>query len=449
MKAIADAVRALKSGDGLRGQLLRAGIGSIGIKIGSTGLNLAVAAALARFLGAEEFGVYSFIFALVSILAIPAQMGLPNLVVRETAKAHKADRWEMIKGLWRWSSLIAGSMSLALIAAASACAFIFAGYFTRVQLSTFAWALALIPLVALGNLRGAALRGLRYVVQGQLPEFILRPFFLIVLTNGFWLWQPINFDAADAMMLHFCAAAAAFAVGAMLLFSVSSAKTRRCGFAEYDQRNWLRAMLPLAAFTGIYIININLGQVAVGLLSNQQEVGFLRIAQQGATLISFTMAATNMIIAPHVARLFLDGAQKPLQTLLTYNARINFLFSCFVFFTYLLFGKSILSYIFGEDFIHAYALLLVLSIGQMCNSFASSNDVLLNMTGHERSATKGVFWGTLTNVAVSVLLVPSMGALGAAIASSLSLVVWNAYLWLQSRKILKLDCSFLGLSQNL
>ena len=34
---------------------------------------------LARTLGPEGYGVYAFFFALVSFLAIPAQIGMPNL----------------------------------------------------------------------------------------------------------------------------------------------------------------------------------------------------------------------------------------------------------------------------------------------------------------------------------------------------------------------------------
>jgi hypothetical protein len=87
MKAIKDAIGAFRSGEGLKGQLLRGGVGSVAVKIGSTLLNVILAVVLARALGAEGFGVYSFVFALITILAIPAQMGLPNLVVRETAQA--------------------------------------------------------------------------------------------------------------------------------------------------------------------------------------------------------------------------------------------------------------------------------------------------------------------------------------------------------------------------
>src|SRR5690606_16348901 len=140
-----------KSGEGFKGQLMRGGVGSIAVKIASTGLNLILAVVLARLLGVEEFGVYSFIFPLVTILAIPAQMGLPNLVVRETAKAQVAERWDVIKGLWRWSTLMAVGMSTVLVVVGSLTAFVLADSITSLHMQTFWWALALVPLIALGN----------------------------------------------------------------------------------------------------------------------------------------------------------------------------------------------------------------------------------------------------------------------------------------------------------
>ena len=56
--------------NGLRAQLLRSGIGSMAIKLGGLCLSLAVAIMLARVLGPEEYGVYSYVLALVSLMAM-------------------------------------------------------------------------------------------------------------------------------------------------------------------------------------------------------------------------------------------------------------------------------------------------------------------------------------------------------------------------------------------
>jgi len=89
----------------LRGRLIRGGLGSLALKLGSTALGFLLAILLARTLGPEGYGVYAFVFAIVSLLAIPTQLGLPQLVVRETAKAQAAEQWGLMRGLWRWSTL--------------------------------------------------------------------------------------------------------------------------------------------------------------------------------------------------------------------------------------------------------------------------------------------------------------------------------------------------------
>lgn len=57
--------------------------------------------ALSRILGANEYGQYAFVFAIISILAIPTQVGLPQLVVRETAKAMEAKHFGRMLQLWQ------------------------------------------------------------------------------------------------------------------------------------------------------------------------------------------------------------------------------------------------------------------------------------------------------------------------------------------------------------
>src|SRR5690606_26920922 len=100
--------------------------------------------------------------------------------------------------------------------------------------------------IALGNLRGAALRGLRHVLQGQMPEFILRPFFLIVLAFVYISlpWSK-SLSAADAMMLQVWAALAAFLIGAVLLNNRSS-QVLGAGKSDQNQKYlWFASALPL------------------------------------------------------------------------------------------------------------------------------------------------------------------------------------------------------------
>src|SRR5688572_30631473 len=151
------------------------------MKAAATGLGFAVAVVLARALGPEGYGVYSYVYALVLLMAIPAEFGLATLVVRETAKAGALGQWGTVRGVWLWASSAAGILAVVFAAVGGSLAWLFADRFSTAQLATFGWGLALVPLMALGNLRGAALRGLGRVVTGQLPEGVLRPMFLLAM----------------------------------------------------------------------------------------------------------------------------------------------------------------------------------------------------------------------------------------------------------------------------
>ena len=80
-------------GDGLAGQLARGGVGSAIAKISSVLLGLLVTVVLARTLSLKGFGIYSFVAALAMMLTVLAQFGLPQLTIRETAKANTRGDW--------------------------------------------------------------------------------------------------------------------------------------------------------------------------------------------------------------------------------------------------------------------------------------------------------------------------------------------------------------------
>lgn len=425
---------------------MRGGLGSVGIMITSAGLNLVLAIILARLMGAEGFGIYSFIFALVTILAIPAQMGLPNLVVRETAKAQVAERWGIIKGLWRWSSLLALSTSLGLIALGALAAFVFADRLTPLQLATFSWALVLVPLMALGNLRGAALRGLRHVIQGQLPEMVLRQLFLIILILIFiWLFLPTNFDASVAMMLHVGAAAAAFAIGAVLLIRATPNAVREASEYDTNTKQWLASTLPFALIAGINQATKSVDLVLLGILRTSEEVGIYRIAMQGAELITFGLMAVSMVATPYVARLGAQHDNAGLQRLVMVCAITTLTFALPAFLFFLLFGKSVIEFLVGASFAESYIPLIILGAGQVARSIFAIAGILVSMTGYEREAAKLLTLVLCFNVALNAVLIPPYGANGAATATALAVCLEGLLLWRLARKRLGIETTILSI----
>src|SRR5690606_23431665 len=185
----------------LRDQILRALRGSLMVRIASLGATFVVSVVLARLLGSSQFGIYSYVFSLVTIMALPSQVGLPTLLVRETAKFQASGSWEAMKGLWLWSRRIIAVTSSSAVAIASAYIGLAWEEMSQDLRLTIIVGMALGSLIALGNARGAVLRGLRHVVAGQLPEGVIRPVLLVIFVAAAASVAG-SVSAASAMAWH-------------------------------------------------------------------------------------------------------------------------------------------------------------------------------------------------------------------------------------------------------
>jgi len=107
-------------------------------------------------------------------------------------------------------------------------------YASVVDILTFIWASFLLPFIALSQIRGAVLQGLRHVVQGQIPESVIRPGLFMALIFLWSLVSPLR--SWSAMALQVGAAIAAFAVGLALLVRYIPAEVKHAKVAHNPRR---------------------------------------------------------------------------------------------------------------------------------------------------------------------------------------------------------------------
>jgi O-antigen/teichoic acid export membrane protein len=409
--------------------VIRAGLGSFGIKLANTALGFAVATALARGLGTAGYGVYSYVFSLVSLLAIPAQLGLPSLVVRETAKAYVHQQWALMKGLWRTSSIAAALMSVVVAALAAAFAVLFGDSFDHVHIATFCWGVALVPLIALGNLRGAALRGLRNVIAGQLPESVLRPALFAAFVIGAVLLSHGALAPDTAMAAHVLAATISFAVGALLLFRAQPAALRTTSAQTFGQaRHWVASALPLGLIAAMQLINNQVDILMLGFYVDAGQIGLFRIADQLATLVTFFGTAMNVVLAPQVSHLYHSQDKQRLQQMLIGSSKLVLAASAGVMAVLVLLGPQLIAVVFGDAFAPSYLPMIILSLGHLIVASFGPIVIVANMTGHERSTALIMGAGTLVNVCLNLALIPRFGIHGAAVATVASVALWRMVL---------------------
>lgn len=431
----------LLTSTGLKGTIARAGVGSVTVKLARTGLGFLIAVLLARILGPEGYGIYTYVLTLVSFLAIPAQFGLPNLVVRETAYAQTKEKWGYLRGLWRWASLTAVTFSVVVTTLGFLASWIYADSFSKTQLTTFQWGLVLIPLIALGKLRGAALRGLRLGVLGQIPETVLRPALFAAFIGSMMLWNPSDgLNPETAIIFNIVALTLSFIAGALMLRTYKPTELRFSPAPEYSMKVWSRAVMPFAMVSGAHLILKTTDILLLGVFGSAEEVGFYRVAIQGSLLVVFGLQAIEMIVAPYFSRLYNQGNKATLQRLVHGASKASLTLSLPLIILFVFAGEEILSLVFGEDFQTAAAPLIILGLGQLINATFGPIGALLNMTGNEKESVKAVSWSSALNVVLNLCLIPIAGMSGAATATTLSLTFRNILLRRAASTRLELEC---------
>ncbi|WP_158222371.1 flippase [Tamilnaduibacter salinus] len=423
----------------LKALLKKGGIASLAVKLTNTAMVFGISVLLARTLGADGFGIYSFVLAMVQILVLPAAVGLPQLVVRETAKAGVRKDWGRLRGLWQWASRSSLIFSLIMIVVLTGIAKLMSLIGEEGRASTLLAGALLIPFVALGRLRDGALRGLGKVIIGQVSDMIIRPLLLIIFVFSLVTTNFYPLSATVAMALNVSAAACAFLFGAFLLRRATPVHLSENPTPDLDKSGWWAAAIPLGMMAGLNMINQHADILLLGVFRPDDEVGVYRVAVQAAMLVAFGLHAIEMVVIPQFARLYASENFASLQRLVTVSARLTSLLAIPIVVVYWVLGERFLSLIFGDEFAIGYLAMSILAAGQLMNALFGSVKAILNMGGCERESMRAMMWGVGINLTLNIILVPPFGGNGAAIATAASVVFWNARLWVVARRRVGID----------
>lgn len=413
-------------GNGLRAQLVRGATGVGFLKFLSIPLSLGASVLLARALGPEGFGKYAFVMSVMTLLSLPIDQGMRQLITREVASYHHNGNWPLFRGLLRWAHKWV-MLGFLLICGTLGAFFLYnATWEANDRWTMLLVGLVLLPFLSLNGLRGATLRGLGYVIYAQLPEFLVRPGFHLVIAAiflGFGILNP-----ATALMSQVVAAACAFLIGAYLLRQ-RKPKLLKSAVPAYRNRVWARAWFPFTLLMAASLLNNQIGILLLGWLGTDSQVAALRVADRGAHLVAISLSIVNLVIAPQITRAYQEENKSRLQKLSTQSARAAFAVSLPIAVPLIFLGSPIVGMVFGVEYVEiAVVPLAILAAAQLINVAFGSVGMFLTMSGFERDTLLGQVTALALNVLAAIVLIPRFGAEGAACASAIGLITWNIVL---------------------
>jgi O-antigen/teichoic acid export membrane protein len=413
-------------------------LGTFSLRTVGAAVSLATTVILARALGTAGFGVYAYALALVALLAVPAQFGIGTVLMRFCSAYERGQQYGLLRGLLRWSNTVVLITSLLFAAGAAAVLLLFpsllpegGGGRTAVWLG-----LMLLPIVALGDLRAASLTGLHQYWKGQVPEMLVRPGGVLLIVSAVWLLRPgAGFTAGEVMVYYLAASLTAFALGAWWLWRALPAGVHQAA-PETEIPVWRRAgqLLTISRGGGMMLNRIDL--VFLGALAGASSAGVYRAATALASLIAFGLAAVNVVAAPNFSRLDVEKERAEMVRMLAMASKLSLACALPLVAVLVVFGRDIISVVYGKPFAGAYVPLIILVLGQLFNAATGPVGSLLVMTGQEWWSMTAVATALAVTIPAYVVLVPRFGAVGAASATATGVVVLNgimavrAWYWL-------------------
>lgn len=409
-------------GDALRG-LARGAGSAFTVNAVGAGLGFLTDLVLARTLGVESYGIYAYVIAWVTILALLGALGFPTALLRFAAAYRAKEQWSLLRGIIRYALrrvLLAG-LAVAILGAAAVLAL---GERLGPELAqTFLVGLAVVPVFALLKVHSSIARAFGRVVAALAPATVLRPGIVLLGVGllGVSLYPTVNATMAMAIMLLATLLSLAL-LGATVWRSRPAPLATTPAAAE--PQLWQRTSLFLLLMAGTQVVLNRADVIMLGWLADTSTAGIYAIAFRVAALAGFALTAVNLVFAPTLAALHARKDRVGLQATVTSVARWSLTWALLVSLPLLILAEPILG-LFGEPFRSGAPALRILLVGQLVGAALGSVSLTMTMTGLERQATVVMAATAGICVALHAVMIPLFGIVGAAIASTVALMGWK------------------------
>ncbi len=422
--------------------IVGSGLISLTIKLSGAVLAYGMVVAFARFLSTEEYGRFAFGMNLAIIVAAIGSLGFSTGIMRYWPKYTVAQDNAGARGVVRLgyqASFFGGLMLLfmAVVIGLFANSVQVKNYFTE-----FAAIGCLGLLIGIGDYSTNLLRAQGSTFVSMLPRDVLWRI-LSVAIAGVLIWFGFGLTGPAALMI------CAIVLLGLTIWQVNVVRNnvKQMLPGESRRNDWVelrKSLLPLWASSVIFAMIQQFDVVIVGSLLGNADAASYFAAQKTAMLLSLVLIAAGLVSAPTMAALFHSGKSAELQRLCRSLAVAIAVVSAVGFVFLIIFGRQLLG-LFDPNFVSAYPILIIIAVGCMIDAISGPNAYLMQMTSFERPFLRVMTVCYVLVVVAQVILIPRYGTLGAALASTGGVVLWNVWAIFILRNKAGLDPSLLSI----
>jgi len=377
-------------------------------------------------LGENEYGLYKLMFSTASYLSV-LDFGIGSTITRYVVKYRTERKKKEEENFIAMGLLIYGVLSsIVLVLAAIISIMIPKMYGTSISDNQMRYAQILFVLICVNtsvNLFNHAYNGLLMAYESFVYSKTIN-IIKVVLRVGLIITGVMIKKSAFVVVL-----VDLFLSVALLVVNILFTKIRlncRIKLHKWDTVLLKEAFVFTVAILLQSIINqfnSNVDNIVLGIYTTTATVALYSIALQLFTMYSNLSTAVSSIYLPSISKAVFRGDDDDhITEKVVIPSRIQLMVLLLALSGYLLFGKDFIVLWVGEEYIGAYVLTAVLLVSSTLELSQNTITSVLKAKNILHGKTVILLISTMVNAIITVLLVPRLGAIGAALGTAFSMI---------------------------
>ena len=393
----------------------------------SVGVTFGIQVMIVRYLSKADYGMFAYVLAIAGAGQSIAVLGLDRSIARFLPTYdERGEHGRLLGSLLMVTATIAGT-GIAFVLCVAALRDLVAGGVGQSNdaVAVLLILLLLVPLQALDELLMGVFAVFTRARAIFLRKYVLGPGLRLAAVGG------VVLAGGDVRALAVATvAAAAFGVvvyGWMLVRTLRGGLLRRVRWSEVELpgREIFGFALPLLAVDALFVLQNTVNVVMLAHFGSSTDVADYRAVQPAARLNMLVMTSFTLLFMPIASRLYARGDRDGVNELYWRTAVWIAVCSFPLFAATFAVASPLTVGMFGERYHGSGAILALLSLGYYCNAALGFNGLTLRVYGLVRYVVVISGVAAAVNVALNLVLIPLHGAIGAGIATAVTMLAHN------------------------
>lgn len=372
-------------------------------KVFHMALSLVVTSMTARYLGTEGYGIINYGLSFINIFTIVCKLGIDAIIVNE-----------LVRNKEKTGELLGTTMVLRLLS--SLCSLVLTFIFVMV-LKPGQTVVLIVTMIQSISLLFTALDTVDFYFQSILKSkytaiarsisyplvCLLRLLFIFLKADVTWFAWATVLDSAT--------------IGAVLLYFYFKREKGRLSFSLPQAKYLLKNSHTFIWANLLVTIYTQMDRIMVGTLVGDAETGIYSAAMTIANLWIFIPNALIDSARPLIMQLKADKREE------VYLKRFRQLFAGIIWLSiaagvfFSVFSNLIIRIIYGSDYLAAVPVLMILIWSRLFSLIGTTRTIWMICEDQAKYVKWFIGLGALINVVLNFIMIPVIGAQGAAIAT--------------------------------